>query len=100
MDLSTDPLTDLQGGTANTTHYLILDQISETTMGTQVRITRTDRTSTETTAETEDTNKILGMTREIIVFRTGMTTTKTEIGLTTGEDQTNTNTTETNPECK
>ena len=32
-----DHLIDLQAGTAHTTHHLILDQISETTMGTQAR---------------------------------------------------------------
>ena len=34
MDLSTDPLTDLPAGTAHTILHSILDQISETTMGT------------------------------------------------------------------
>ena len=92
------PLTDLQAGTAHTIHHSILNQISEAAMGTQPRTVRTDRTSTETMAETKDTNKILGMIRKIIVFKIVMTTIRIEIDLTTGEDQTNTSTTETNPE--
>ena len=87
MDLSTDLLIDLQAGTAHTIHHLILDQISEGAMGTWARTARTDRTSTGTTAETEGTNKIPGLIKEIIVFKTGTTTIKTEIGLTTGEDE-------------
>ena len=98
MDLSTDPFIVLQAGTTHTIHHLILDQISETTMGTQARTAKTDKTSTETATETEGANKIPGLIREIIVFRTDTTTTRTEIGLTTGEDQTNTSNTETNPE--
>ena len=54
-----DPLTDLQAGIAHTIHHLIPDQISEITMGTQARTTRTDRTSTGTTVETEGTNRIM-----------------------------------------
>ena len=41
MDLSMDPLIDLQAGTAHTIHHLIPDQISETTIGTRVRTART-----------------------------------------------------------
>ena len=55
-------------------------------------------TSAETRVETEGTNKITGLTKEIIAFKTGTATTKTEIGLTTEDDQANTNTTEINPE--
>ena len=40
------------------------------------------------------------MTREMQTTKTGMTTTKIEIGSTTGEDPTNTNTTETNQRNK
>ena len=85
MDPSMVPSTDLQAEIAHTTHHLILDQISETTMGTQVTTTRTDRISSKTT-ETEITNKIIGMIREIIAFKIGMTTIKIETGLTTEED--------------
>ena len=91
-----DHLTDLQAGTAHTTHHLILDQILGTIAGTHAKMLRTDRILTETTTDTESTSKMLGMTREIMIFKIGMTT--TEIGLTTRGGQTNTNTTETNPE--
>ena len=40
------------------------------------------------------------MTKETRATRTGMITTKIEIGLTTGDDQINTNTTETNQKPK
>ena len=69
----------------------------------------TDRTTTETMAETEITNNNQGTNREIITTQTGMTTTKIEIGmtiirietgLTTEGDQTNTNTTGTNTKPK
>ena len=49
-----------------------------------------------TTAEIEDTNNNQDMNREARTTRTGMTTIKIEIGLTTEEDQINTNTTEIN----
>ena len=96
MDLSTDPPAEI----VHTIHHTILDQISETIMDTQaeMKITRTDKVSTGTTIETEGTSKIYGMTKEIMSFKTGMTTTKIEIGLTTEDDQPNTNTTEINPE--
>ena len=55
-------------------------------MGTQVRTAKTDKTSTETTIETEGTNKTTGLIKEIIVFKTGTTITMIETGLTTGED--------------
>ena len=53
-----------------------------------------DKASTETTAETEGTDNNRNTNREVRTTRTGMTTIKIEIGLTTEEDQTNTNTTE------
>ena len=69
----------------------------------------TDRTTTETMAETETTNNNPGMNREIRTTQTGMTITKIEIGMTiirietcstTEEDQTNINTTGTNTKLK
>ena len=60
----------------------------------------TDRATTKTTIETEDTNKIQDMTKETRTTKTGMITIKTETGLTTGDDQTDTNTTETNQKLK
>ena len=69
----------------------------------------TDRTTTETMAETEVTSNNQGMNREIKTSQTGMTITKIEIGMTiimietgstTEEDQTNTNTTGTNTKRK
>ena len=61
------------------------------------KITRTDKVSIQTTIETEGINRTQGTTRGM-GSRTGMTTTKIEIGLITEDDQTNINTTETNPE--
>ena len=46
-----------------------------------------------TTAEIEDTNNYQDTNREARITRTGLTTIKIEIDLTTGEDQINTNTT-------
>ena len=69
----------------------------------------TDRTTTETMAETEITNNNQDTNREIRTTQTGMTITKIEIGmtiirietgLTTEEDQTNINTTGTNTKLK
>ena len=94
------PLTDPQAEIAHRTNHLILYQISEAITFTQVTTTKTDKTSPETTTETEGTNIIIGMIREIIAFRIGTTTAKIETGLTAEEDQTNTNTTETSQECK
>ena len=54
-----------------------------------------DGTSTGTKIEPEGTIKTTGMIRGM-GFRTGMTITGIETGLTIGEDQTNTNTTKTN----
>ena len=56
----------------------------------------TDRVTTETTAKTEDTSNNRDTNREIRITRTGMITIKIETGLTTEEDQTNTNITKTN----
>ena len=69
----------------------------------------TDRTTTETMAETEITNNNQGTNREIRTTQTGMTITEIEIvmtiirietGSTTEGDQTNTNTTGTNTKLK
>ena len=92
MDLSTDR----QAGTAHLILHIILDQTTETTTTLATRTHTTDRDSTGTTTETEDTNITKDMIREIKTIKTGMTTIKIDRGLTTEEDQTNTNTTETN----
>ena len=94
-----DPLTEHPAETIHTIHHTILDQISEIIADTQaaMKITKTGKVSTETTIEAEGTNRTQGMTREM-GFRTGMTTTKIEIGLITEDNQTNINTTETSPE--
>ena len=101
MDLSTDPLTDhpATAGTVHTIHHTILDQISEAIADMQVtmKTTKTDKVSTGTTIETEGTNRTQDTTRGT-GFKTGMTVTKIEIGLTTRDDQININTTETSPE--
>ena len=83
----------------HTTHHIILDQISETTVDTlaMMKTAKTDKISTGTTIETEGTNRTHGMTRET-GFRTAMTINKIETGLTIGDNQPNTNTTGTNPE--
>ena len=60
----------------------------------------TDRTTAETTTETEITNNNKDMNREIRTTQTGMTITKIETGSTTEGDQTNINTTETNTKPK
>ena len=101
MDPSTDPLTDLQVEAAHTLHHIILDQISEAIVDIQAtpKITKIDRISTGTTIETEVTNRTYGTTRGM-GFKTGMTTTKVEIGLKTEDDQTNTNTIDSNHELR
>ena len=93
-------MTDLQAGTAHTIHHIILDLISEITVDTQaaMRITKTDKVTTETTIEIKGTNRTHGMTREIMATRTGMTIIKIGTGLTIEDDQPSINTTETNPE--
>ena len=62
-----------------------------------MKTTKTDEVSTGTTIETEGTNRTQDTTRGT-GFKTGMTVTKIEIGLTTGDDQININTTETRSE--
>ena len=52
MDLSTD----CQAEIVNLTHHKILDQITEVTATPVTMIHTTDKATTETTAETEDTN--------------------------------------------
>ena len=91
MDLSTDHQTEI----IHLTHHKILDQITEVTATPATMIHKIDRASTETTAETEDTNNNQDMNREIKITKAGMITTKIETGLTIEEDQTNTHTIET-----
>ena len=81
-----DPLRDLQAGAVHITLHSILDQVSEAITATLVVMT-TDRDTTETTIETECANKTLDTTREIKTTRTGMTTIRTDTGLTTEDDQ-------------
>ena len=54
--------------------------------------TKIDKDSTGTTLEMKDTNKHRDTIRETNIISTDMTITKTETGLITEEDQTNTNT--------
>ena len=91
-------MTDHQAETTHLTHHKILDLITEvTTSPGPVAMTHmADRVTTEITAETEDTSNNQDTNREIKITKTGMKTIKIETGLTTEEDQTNTNTTETN----
>ena len=100
MDPSMDLSTDLQAGTAHTIHHIILDLISEITVDTQaaMRITKTDKVTTETTTEIKGTNRTHSTTREIMATRTGMTIIKIGTGSTIEDDQPSINTTETNPE--
>ena len=97
-----DPSTDLPAiaETTHTTrhiiHHTIPDQTSETIVHTKImKAAKIDRTSIETTIETEGTNKTTGKTRRM-GSKTGMTITRIETDLTTGDDQTNTNTLKTN----
>ena len=76
--------------------FKILDLITEVTTTPVTMTLTTDRITTEITAETQDTSNNQDTNREIRVTRTGMKTIKIETGLTTEEDQTNTNITETN----
>ena len=97
MDLSTG----LQAGTVLITLHLILDQITEiTTAIPTTMIHTTDRATTETTIETEDTNITQDMTKETRITKTGMITIKIETGLTTEDDQINTSTIETSQKHK
>ena len=97
MGHSMDTLTGLQAGAVHITLHSILDQVTDITTVTPV-VTTTDKVTPETT-ETEDTNKTQGTTKDTRTIRTG-TTTKIEIGLTTGDGQINTNTTETSQQHK
>ena len=59
-----DLLTGHQAGTVHTIHHTILDQITgiaTTTLG--VTTYTTDRATTETTIETEDSNRTQDMTK-------------------------------------
>ena len=60
----------------------------------------TDRDTIETTIETGDTNTTRDINRKAKTTKTGMITIRIETGLTTKEDQTNTNITGTNPKHK
>ena len=91
-----DLLTDLPTEAVPITLHLILDQITEITTAIPSAMTHTtDKATTETTIETEATNRIRGMTKETRTTKTGMTITMIETGLTTEDNQINTNTTET-----
>ena len=83
-----DPLIDLQAGAVHITLHSILDQVSEAITATPV-VTTTDKDTTETTIEAEHTSKTQDMTKETKTTRTGMTTTKTDIGLTIEDDRIN-----------
>ena len=96
MDLSTDH----QAGTAHLIPHIILDQITDTTVTPATMTRTTEKDTTGTTIETEDTNTTQDMNRETITTRTGMTIIKIETGLTTEGDLTNINTTETNQKHK
>ena len=100
MGLSIDHLAE----TTHSTPHRILDLITEitTTQAAMIHTTPTaDKATTEmTTTGTEATSRTRDMSKEIRTTKTGMITTKIEIGLTTEEDQTNTNTTEINTRHK
>ena len=81
--------------TTHLIHHKILDQITEVTVTPTMKIHKIDKASTETPAEIEGNSNNQDTNREIRTTRTGMRTTKIETGLTTGEDQTNTNIIET-----
>ena len=78
---------------------IILDSVTGITTPTTMTHT-TNRDTTETTIETGDTNITQDMNKETKITKTGTITIKTETGLTTEEDQTNTSITETNPKHK
>ena len=91
----TDPGTVLLTGhhkeTTRSIHHKLLDQITEVTVTPTMKIHKINKASTETTAEIEGISNNQDTNRENRTTRTGMRTTKIETGLTTGEDQTNTN---------
>ena len=73
-------------------HHTVLDQITGITVTPAARTTKLDKVSTETTIEIKDTIKHRDTIRETNSTSTDTTITKTETGLITKEDQTNTNT--------
>ena len=87
-----DLLTDLQAEVVHITLHSILDPISEA-IAITLEIMTTDRDTTGTTIETDHTKKTPDMMREIRTTRTGLKTLRTDTGLTTEDDQINTNTT-------
>ena len=100
MDPSTDLMTDPQVETTPSTPQIILDLVTETTATPTTMTNTTGRDTIETTVETGNTNTIQDLNSEAKTIITGMITIKIEIGLTTEEDQTNTNITGTNPKHK
>ena len=66
--------------------------MTEITVTPVARTTKIDKVSTETTLGVRDTNKHRDTIRETNTTSTDTTITKTEAGLITEEDQTNTNT--------
>ena len=72
-------------------HHTVLDQITGITVTPIVRTTKIDKDSTGTTLEMKDTNKHRDTIRETNTTSTDITITKTETGLITEEDKTNTN---------
>ena len=92
MDLPTDLPTEA----VLITLHLILDQITEITTAIPTAMTHTTNKATRViTIETEATNRIQDMTKETRTTKTGMTITMIEQGLTTKDNQINTNTAET-----
>ena len=90
MDLSTGH----QAETVHTIHHTILDQITGIATTIPVVTTHTiNRATKETSIETEDSNRTQDATKGTRTTKTGMITIKIETGLTTEDDQTNTNTT-------
>ena len=95
-----DLLIDHQVETTHLTLHIILDQITEITATPVSMIRTTDKATTEITTETKATSTTRDMNKETKATKTGMMTTKIEIGSTIEEDQTNTNTMETNTRHK
>ena len=91
MDLSTD----FQAGTAHLILHIILDQITGTNTPTTTTCT-TDKDTIGIAIETEGTNTVHDMNKEVTTTRTGMIIIKIETGSTTEGNLTNINTTETN----
>ena len=95
-----DLLIDRQVETTHLTLHIILDQITKITATPVTMIHTTDKATTKITTETKATSTTRDMNKEIKATKTGMITTKIEIGSTIEEDRTNTNTTETNTRHK